>query len=208
MIRYQNQAARQGLSLLETTLATVLVSLTLVASLNSLAFVLNTTGRDAQTLQASQIAQSVLAEIASRPFLDPTTTSTSIGLDAGETSERATWDDCDDYHNWSTTTITDRNGQVLPGASGWTLQVNVTYGDPSEPLRKVSSSSRFKCIELVLNSPSARQFKYYALRAERGVLTSQQAAGSSVLAAVDVAFQATEKSSTTSTRLHNQQEAN
>lgn len=208
MIRYPSQSTRQGLSMLETTLATVLVSLTLVASLNSLAFVLTTTGRDAQTLQASQIAQTVLAEIASRPFLDPTNTSTSIGLDAGETSDRATWDDCDDYHNWSTSTIDDRYGQVLPGASGWGLQVQVHYCDPSNPVIKAGSSSGFKCIELVLVSPSARQFKYYALRAERGVLTSQQAAGSSVLAAVDLSLQVEGKSSTTSTRLHNQQEPN
>lgn len=203
-----SRSTRLGLSLLETTLATVLVSLTLVASLNSLAFVLTTTGRTAQRLQASQIAQTILAEIASRPFLDPTNTSTSIGLDAGETSNRATWDDCDDYHNWSVTTITDHNGQVLPGASGWSLRVKVSYGEPSNPLKNASSSSRFKCIELTLTSPSARQYKYYALRAERGVLTGQQATGSSVLAAVDLSLQAQGKSSSTSTRLHNQQEPN
>ncbi len=208
MIPNQYQSSRQGLSLLETTLATVLVSLTLVASLNSLAFVLTTTGRDAQTLQASQIAQTVLAEIASRPFRDPTETSTSIGLDAGETSDRATWDDCDDYHNWSMSTITDRDGQVLPGAGGWTVQVKVTHGDPSNPVIELGGSSGFKCIEVVLISPSARQFKFYALRAERGVLTGQQAAGSSVLAAVDLSLQVEGKSSTTSTRLHNQQESN
>ncbi len=208
MTRHRLPSMRPGLSLLETTLATVLVSLTLVGSLNSLAFVLNTTGRNAQTLQAAQIAQRLMAEIACRPFLDPDNSSNSIGLDSGETANRATWDDCDDYHNWSTTTITDRSGLALPGAAGWKLQVKVFYGEPADPLKKVSSSSRFKCVELVLTSPTARQFTYYALRAERGVLTSQQVAGSSVLAAVDLSLQAEGRSSATSTRLHNQQEPN
>lgn len=206
MMRNSNPSTRQGLSLLETTLATLLVSMTLVASLNSLAFVLTTTGRDAQTLQASQIAQAVFAEIASRPFFDPTNTSASIGPDAGESSERATWDDCDDYHNWSTAAITDCYGHVLPGSNGWTLQVKVIYVEPSNVVNQVGSSSGFKRIELVLISPSARQFKYYALRAQRGVLTSQQAAGSNVLAAVDLSLQSEGKLTTTSTRLHNQQE--
>ena len=78
---FPRRAAR-GFSLLETIAATVLVTLTLVTSLNSMAFLLKTTHHQSHAQQATTIAQILLAEIMAQPFADAVNSSASLGNEA------------------------------------------------------------------------------------------------------------------------------
>ncbi len=199
--------SRGGISLIETTVATLLVSITLVTSLNTLAFVLTTTSRDAEAQRANQIAQFLLAEITSRPFEDPTNATGTLGIEAGE-SIRATWDDCDDYHGWNTSSINNLDGLPLANAAGWVSSVNVNYCSPLNPNSISASQTTLKRIDLSLVSPSAKMFSFSSLRSAAGVLQKPQATGTSVLANVEVSMTSGIKSLTTNARLQNQQEPN
>ena len=198
----------RGFSLIETTVATLLVSISLVASLNTMAFVLTTTSRDAEAQRANQIAQFLLAEITSRPFADPVNATGTLGTESGEGSQRSTWDDCDDYHGWSTTTINDLDGVPLATATGWSCAVSVNYCSPTNPNVLSLSSTTLKRVNVTLTSPSSHSFSYSSLRCAAGTLLAAQAAGTDVLANVDIVLTKSGKSLVTSTRLQNQQEPN
>ncbi len=211
MLRGNCRASRpalRGVSLLETAVATLLVSITLVVSLNTLAFVTQTTLRDAEAQRSTQIAQVLLSEISSKPFADSVNATTALGRESGEPATRAAWDDCDDYKSWSTTAIATVAGQSLGGATGWQAQVDVVYCDPSNPNATVTGPTQLKRINLALTSPSGRSFTYTTLRCANGVLLTAQATGTNVLTSVDISLQGAGAPSTTNTRFHNQQEPN
>ncbi len=198
----------RAFSMIETTVATLLVSISLVASLNTMAFVLTTTSRDAEAQRANQIAQFLLAEITSRPFADPVNDTGSLGTESGDGSLRTNWDDCDDYHGWSTTTITDLDGVPLATATGWSCAVSVNFCSPTNPNALSLSATTLKRVNLSLTSPSSHTFTYSSLRCTAGTLLAAQPAGTEVLANVDILLTKSGKSLVTSTRVQNQQEPN
>lgn len=208
MKRVARKKLDSGFSLIETTVATLLVSLSLVASLNTMAFVLTTTSRDAEAQRSNQIAQFLLAEITSRPFADPINATGTLGTEVGEGSVRAAWDDCDDYQGWSTSSITNLNNAPLANAIGWSCTVSVNYCNPNNPNVLSLSSTTLKRINLTLTSPSSRSFTYSSLRCAAGTLLAAQKAGSNVLANAEIVLTKDGKSLVTSTRLQNQQEPN
>ena len=206
--RCARSPALRGFSLLETAVATLLVSITLVVSLNTLAFVTQTTLLDAEAQRSTQIAQVLLSEISSQPFADPVNATSALGRESGEPTTRALWDDCDDYKSWSTSAITTPSGQPLSGTAGWQSQVNVVYCDPSSPTVKATVPTQLKRITLALTSPTGQVFTFASLRCANGVLLTAQPTGTNVLTSVDVSMQSVGAPSTTSTRFHNQQEPN
>lgn len=202
----KSRTLRCGLSLIETTVATVLVSITLVTSLNTLAFVLQATNRNAQAQRATLIAQFLLAEITSRPFEDPANASTALGIESDE-SGRSTWDDCDDYQGWSTNSIGTLDGVPLEYAAGWSCSCSVGYCMPANPNMLSTSQTTLKRVDLQLVSPAARTFSFSSLRSANGALLEAQSTGTSVLANVEVSLSSEGKSLSANTRLQNQQES-
>jgi hypothetical protein len=200
---------RTAFGLVETTVATVLVAITLVASLNSLAFVLKTTRHQAHTYRASLLAQTLLAEIISQPFEDNENATGVIGLENDElATQRPQWDDCDDYHGWSSSSLVHRDGQPWLDASGWSVLVSVTYVNVNDPSLISQSSTTLKRIGLTLTSPSAQTFLFDTLRSAHGALLEPQYAGTEALADVTIVARGPQHSYISGTRMHNQQESN
>lgn len=205
----QHRAAARlaGFSSLETVISTVLVSITLVASMNSLAFVIKTIAKDSEAERASHIAHAWLSQIASLPFRDPVDSTEALGLEAGESPlARAEWDDCDDYDAWSVTQL-----PALPGTEsaviGWGAQVQVNYCDLDEPESITSSATPLKRIMLRLTAPSGREFIFFSLRGEAGVLQVRTSAPQDLLTHVELHIRTEQRSYSTGARLHNQQVA-
>lgn len=200
---------RCGFSLLETVAATVIVSISLIASMRTLAFVVSATGREANSERATEIAQLILTEITSKPFEDPDLPTVIIGVEIDELLwPPKQWDDCDDYDRWSTSSITDASDTVLPLAVGWSASIRVRYVDEVDPSVSSLIATQLKKISLTLNSPNSQQFSFSALRCNKGVLLHAQAAGSLVLAGAEILVDAAGQSSAAATRIHNQQESN
>ncbi len=198
---------RRGLSLIETTVATLLVSISLVASLNTMAFVLTTTSRDAHSQQASQLAQFLLTEIVSRPFADADNATGALGIETDETSVRATWDDCDDYHGWNSAIISNLDGVALANSLGWSCAVSVDYCTPPDPNVVSVSPTSLKRINLTLVSPSAQTYSYTTLRCAEGMLLATQMTNTNVLANAEFSLTANGKSIVSAARVQNQQES-
>jgi Tfp pilus assembly protein PilV len=88
-----------------------------------------------ETSIAISMAQQLIDEIASKPFTDPTDSSTTLGPDAGETT-RPTFDNIDDYHGYHDTTdpnaatsMKTLSGEVIAWNSSdiYTRDVTVEY---------------------------------------------------------------------------------
>ncbi|MCA9129441.1 MAG: hypothetical protein KDB22_20285 [Planctomycetales bacterium] len=197
---------RLGFSLLETTVATVLVAITLVAALNSFAFVVATTNHHASSQDASRIAQIVLADISSLPFEDPVNATGLLGRELGESTIRSTWDDFDDYAGWSSTAIARADGTTVSIANGWSASATVTYCTSSNTMLASVTPTDLKLLTLQLTSPTSQSFVFYSMRSREGALLVPQEASSQVLSACQVTLQSDEELLSTGSRLHNQQE--
>lgn len=198
-------AKSAGFSSLETVISTVLVSITLVAAMNSLAFVIQTIGKDSEAEQASHIAHAWLSRIAALPFRDPVESTGALGLEDGESPlAPAEWDDCDDYHAWSVRQLPELGG-IESQVENWGAEVQVHYCHVDAPESVTGSPTPLKRIRLGLTAPSGREFVYYSLRGEAGVLQVRTSEPQQLMNHVNVHIRTPQRSYSTGTRLHNQQ---
>jgi hypothetical protein len=170
-MRLRRVLERGAFSLMETTVSTLLVSILLVTSVSTVAHVNRVASSENHDQLSAQLASLYFAEITSKPFTSPSNTSTAIGLDPNETSsDRTTWDDCDDYDGLSLNGLTWANGSAIPSLENWSLAVTVGYSDPSNPLTEVGSVTELKLIQLVFTDPAGTDHTFQALRSLYGPL--------------------------------------
>jgi len=155
----------------EVVVSAAIVGLMMVAALNSVGMVYRTRKLNADRMIGPALAQSLMAEILARPYEDPETSSSTIGVDTGESAaSRATFDDVDDYHNWSSTDAKAKDGTALSGYTGWGQQVTVTRGNVLTGGVWAGADYGLKRITVTVTSPAARQTQIIALRSKDGVL--------------------------------------
>ncbi|QDV21737.1 hypothetical protein Q31a_00160 [Aureliella helgolandensis] len=197
---------RAGSSLIEVTIATLLVSISLVASLNSMAMVVQSVHHGSDAQQAAMLAQLFLSEISSLPFEDTVNAEATLGRETGESSTRSTWDDCDDYQGWTSSDLTMLDGQPISNASGWSATVTVNYCNEANPSLSSGTPTLLKRIALQLDSPGGTPFAFETLRYANGTLSASEATASTLLSSVDFELKSDAGAWFGSTRIHNQQE--
>ncbi len=144
---------RKGLSLLEVAISTILVSMLIVASLNTVAGTSATYLQAATNADARGLAELLLQEIMQRPFADATSPN-NFGLEAGESgTNRLLFDDVDDYAGYSQTNPTDKSGQALTLHAGWTWTVIVDYVAPATPHIASGPATVLKRIRVTVRDP-------------------------------------------------------
>jgi hypothetical protein len=160
----------------EVVVSSAIVGLMLIAALNSVGMVFRTRNVNADRLVGPALAHSLMAEILCMPYKDPETSSSTIGVDTSElASSRATFDDIDDYHNWSSANAVAKDGTPLSGYTGWGQAVTVTRANPLTGAVWTGADYGLKRITVTVTSPSARQTQIVALRSEDGVLEQPMA---------------------------------
>ena len=164
----RQQYPRSGLSLIETVVSTALVTILMVTAMSTVAQVNRITSAESYQHAATRYAQYYLSEIASKPFVCPDCGSEAIGRGFGEGSLRAFWNDCDDYHNLYLSSLTDEQGEQIPGATGWRMHVNIRFSNPANPLTAVSNRTDLKRIRLKFWAPNDEEFFFYGLRSRYG----------------------------------------
>jgi hypothetical protein len=200
---------RSAFGMLETTIATALTSLLLVVALNTAASVNLTLTRRGYASKATQFASLLLTEAAEKCFQDPTQTTTSLGLESGEsTTSRAGWDDVDDFNGLNLSALVDRSGTALPDSSGWQATMSVVYAVVASPQTTSGAATTLKRVQLNFTDPSGRVHSFYALRSQRGVSMIAADAGSNIQSSADVRFTLSGRTWATSARLNNQQVTN
>jgi len=167
---------RLGLSLVEVVMATMIVGVMLVASLDTVGAVYRTQKINATRLTGPGLAQELMGEILSMPYEDPEEPGNTIGRDSGESGgNRLDFDDVDDYHGWSSTNAEAKDGVALAGYSDWQRQVAVKWADPVNENGMMPMKLDLKSITVTVTDPSGVQTTISALRYKNGVLEQSPA---------------------------------
>jgi hypothetical protein len=87
-----------------------------------------------------------MAEILRQEYEEPDGT-VSFGPESGETgTTRASFDDVDDYHNWSSSPPTSQDGTAISALDGWQRSVTIEWINPMNVSQVQSSETSAKRI--------------------------------------------------------------
>jgi len=168
--RQCNSHLRLGISLVEVAIASLLVGVSLVASLETVGTVYRTQRLNASRLTSSSLAMELMSEILAMPYEDPETSSLLIGRETGESAaNRAEFDDVDDYDNYNSLGTKSKSGVAVPGLSSWRRQVDVTWIDSLTGLVGILDTD-LKKIVVTVTSPEGVTSTLTAYRSKWGML--------------------------------------
>lgn len=135
---------RSAFTLVESVIALVIVSVMLVAALNTVGTSRLSQYKTSSLTQGRLLAESLLAEILTQSYADPNGAAV-FGLEVGESGDsRAGFDDVDDYHKWSSSPPTEKNGDKMSAWAGWRRTVTVEWVDPADPAATKSAETQAK----------------------------------------------------------------
>lgn len=161
---------KRGFTIVEAVIAMLIVAVTLVAALSTVAAARTSRSRIADRVRAQQLAQDLMAEILQQAYQDPVQTPV-FGLEPGESAtSRAAWNDVDDYNGWTESPPQSKSGNIFPDSTGWTRSVVVEWIDPTTLT--------------VAAAPTG--VKRITVNVQKGALTLAQIAAYRTLAWVDV----------------------
>jgi MSHA pilin protein MshD len=145
--------SRRGTSLIELTVATLLVGVLLCAVLTATGQALLAQRKSADRVAGQQLAETLLAEVLAKPYADPTGGLSILGLDLLEVLlQEASYDDADDYHGHSETPPNAADGVAIPGYLGWSRSVAVIWVDAAT-LAPVGTESGVKRVTVTVTAP-------------------------------------------------------
>ncbi len=119
--------AGRALTLVEVVMSTLVVSVTLVAALHAVGGARLAQQTSDDRARAMTVAEGLMNEVLQCAYDDPDGTGV-FGPDPDEDADRrVTFDDVDDYDQWTESPPADRAGAALPGLDGWERRVRVVY---------------------------------------------------------------------------------
>ncbi len=140
-----SRTSRRAFSLVETTIAVVLVGGIYIVALNLVGASKVTQARYTDREQGMLLAESLLNEILALPYEEPDDLGSILGIELGETADdRTTFDDLDDYDGWSATPPVDSDGTAIADADRFTRSVEVVWADLAAPKDAVGAESGLK----------------------------------------------------------------
>lgn len=121
---------RSGYSLAEVLIASALSGVVLVAAMDGMSGSARTWMAAGDAADAEALAHDLLAEVLSQAYSDPDTTNdptlNAFGPESDERADdRSTFDDLDDYDDWSESPPQTRDGAVIDAYGGWSRTVVV-----------------------------------------------------------------------------------
>lgn len=141
---------RRGFTIVEAALATLLVSVAMLASLTVASKTITSRARVADRVKAQQLALDLMSEILQQAYQDPNVTPV-FGLEPGESPTcRAAWGDVDDYNGWTESPPQTKSGTVIPDTTGLTRSVVVQWVDPTTMLPTTTANTGIKLITVTV----------------------------------------------------------
>lgn len=164
--------ARAGLTMAESVVSMLIVSVMLVAALN----MVGSSARARLVRESARgelvLANDLMAEILHAAYAEPYAT-VDWGPDPGEnTGSREYFDDVDDYDGWTASPPESRSGIPIDGYAGWRRSVSVRYAKPAQPDQDQAGDSGLKRIEVTVTTNEGRSVTLVALRAKGGSYAS------------------------------------
>ncbi|TWU56532.1 hypothetical protein Poly51_24430 [Rubripirellula tenax] len=121
---------RNGITLMEVVVSTVLVSGVLLVAMTTSANLWRNRGLQNEHEMAADLSGQMLDEITSKAFRD--SVAPVFGIETDETGlARIGFDDVDDYHGFTESPPMHRDGQFIDGCSGWSIEVIVQPATPT-----------------------------------------------------------------------------
>lgn len=157
---FRHRTARpRGLTLVEVTISTLIVGCLIVAALQSVGNISRTWTTTSQLVDGQGLAQDLLREILAQPYSDPQSSGvTSWGRESGETN-RTTFDDIDDYDDWTESPVKNAAGVALPGYTGWSRSVVVNKRNTWDYTVKSDNSTDtgLRSVTVTATSPAGKK---------------------------------------------------
>lgn len=119
-----------GFSLVEVVMAVLIIATMFAVAMHTVGASRMQQFHAAEQLRGRQLAESLMQEILQQPYRDPDKAG-AFNPDVSQNSRQA-FDHVDDYHNWSSSPPTARDGTPLPGYEGWQRRVRVDRVDPAD----------------------------------------------------------------------------
>ena len=165
-IRNLNSRERGGFTLVEAVISTVIVSVMFVAALNTVGAARLTQHKAALVGQGRMFASSLMQEILQQSYQEPGATYV-FGREMGESEmSRAAYDDVDDYHGWTESPPTAKDGAALPNSANWSRTVTVEWVDPLDPKQVRATETGAKRITVVAAFRNVPQATVIAVRTD------------------------------------------
>jgi type II secretory pathway pseudopilin PulG len=140
---------RRGFTIVEATLSTLIMGITLAAALQTAATSSVTQYKASERATSQFLANSFLNDILSLSYEE--TGVALFGVEAGETSlSKVNYDDVDDFHGWSESPPQDRTGVVIAGMTGWRRTVAVQWVTPANTNVVSASETGLKKITVTI----------------------------------------------------------
>lgn len=182
---------RTGLSLIEVVVSTLIVAFIMTTSLQTVTTAVSIRSRTTQLQLGPALARDLMCEILARPYTDPDTESTTIGVDIGEgSSNRTAFDDVDDFNGWSTASPEKPDGTAMPIGAGWKRSVNVSFITPSDMSVSMVDLG-LKRITVTATSPGGDATVIEALRSNQGANQRPPHADREIVTGASVAIELT-----------------
>lgn len=115
-----------GFSMAEVVMTTAVVGVMLVAALESVAVAKRSEVRTGAVERGALLAQAMLSEVLSCAYAEPGSVGSAVARESGEAG-RATFDDVDDYHDWSESPPQNLDGTPMTGWERWGRRVTVEW---------------------------------------------------------------------------------
>jgi type II secretory pathway pseudopilin PulG len=186
--------AARAFTLVESTMAVLIVSGVLVASLGTFGAIGRSRQVQVERAEAFGVAERIMAEVLQCRFQEAVGV-TTLGPDAGETV-RTAFDDVDDYDNWQTSPPVGRDGVALAGYGGWKVKVKVRHVLVTDPNSDTGVVTGLKRITVAVSTPGGIQNKMVALRSDAGAYEQVPAATTNYLTWGGVAVKVGERGRT------------
>lgn len=139
---------RRAFSLVETTVAVVLVGGVYLVALNLVGASQVTQSRFADQQTGTELAEELLAEAMLLPYESAITPNTLGPTSSEAGNPRNTWNDFDDYDGWSSNPPFDAAGNTRVGLGRFTRSAAVVWVDPTDP--KTTSATRTAAKRMVV----------------------------------------------------------
>jgi len=147
----QSRSSAKGITLIECAGASIILGLMITAGLRAAAGAGAAQAISARTLSGTLLAEGLLNEITQLPYADPSG-SAIFGIDAGEVAgNKSTFDDIDDFDNWSESPPKSPENTTLPNMTKWSRSVRIYRALTSSPESNSATETGLKRIEVTVS---------------------------------------------------------
>ncbi len=160
----KRQHHRRGMTLVEAMISIVVVAVMLTTAVGMVGSAAKMRKIQAGQMRAPAVATALMTEVLAARYQD-TDKPTNWGTESGENgSTRENYDDIDDYDGWTSVPPKYKNGQALPGCTGWKENIKVYRASLSDPSATFGSETGLRRICVTITDDRGAVTTLTALR--------------------------------------------